>query len=87
MIGGMDKRTWLDCLCGAAKVAFVEGGYAIVLMLIAYPVYVLVANPVFGSQFRAIAGIIFGVYVIFKIVRWTNRRDDPRHTNRPPDTP
>jgi hypothetical protein len=31
--------------------------------------------------------LLGGAHFIRSIVRWTNRRDDPRHAKLPPDTP
>jgi membrane protein implicated in regulation of membrane protease activity len=39
----------------------------------------LIAPGVFAAPF----GIVF----VWLVVRWSNRRDDPRHAKRPPDAP
>lgn len=36
---------------------------------------------------RAVAGLCAGAYGIRLLIRQINRRDDPRHTNRPSDIP
>lgn len=37
--------------------------------------------------FLALLGVPFGCAAVFSIIRWTNRRHDPRYSKRPPDPP
>ena len=36
--------------------------------------------------FLALLGVPFGGAAVFSVVRWLNRRDDPRHAKLPPDS-
>ncbi len=40
-----------------------------------------------GLSLVVLALPILGARFIHSIVRWTNRRDDPRYAKRPPDPP
>ena len=47
----------------------------------------LATNPGLPSEYSGPAALIVGVTMIYQIVRWINRRDEPRWTRRPPDVP
>lgn len=51
-----------------------------------YAIY-LIPLLLIPGPFRTIAAVLVGAYSIQFIVRWVNRRTDPRYAKRPPDAP
>ena len=82
MIAGMDKQPQ-----SLVSMIFVYG-ICVVFFVSIWAVPFVVSYDQ-KARFLAISsvGSIAGPIGIFFFVRWLNRRDDPRHSKRPPDAP
>jgi hypothetical protein len=71
-----------------------ELGMPMILGVIGVAVYALMRGGSSLADFiyHAVIGVsalclFIGAYVVWSVLRYINRRDDPRHAKRPPDPP
>lgn len=83
MIGGMDERGYK--LTRLADTAVTAVGLAVLLLPV--PLIGLFAIAILPPPIALLLATSVGAFAVHSVVRRFNRRDDPRDSKRPPDTP
>lgn len=82
MMGGMDERETPTPL----ELILEIGAPLFWAFIIVSPAMVLAGSST-PEWLYALVGAMYAAILIWCIVRWFNRRHDPRRTKQPPDTP